>query len=201
MNIPPIMQRLKAETRPYHDRLESSPLSTGTLMGPLSLEAYRAILSRFYGYHLPLESAFQCHAGLKALFADLPQRRKAQLLVADLLSLGAAPEEIENLPFCDQLPEIGDTAAALGAMYVIEGSTLGGQIIQRHLGSLHGLTHSRGIAFFSGYGEQTGMLWRAFAEIAGVYAEGSGAEDRIVAGAIETYETFERWLVVAHQPA
>ena len=60
-------------------------------------------------------------------------------------------------------------AALLGAMYVVEGSTLGGQYIARHVEAVLGLAPGQGDAYFRGHREKTGSLWREIlAEIAAV---------------------------------
>ena len=49
-----------------------------------------------------------------------------------------------------------DDATLLGAMYVMEGSTLGGQLIARHVELVLGLTAGQGNAHFRGHNERTG---------------------------------------------
>jgi heme oxygenase len=55
-------------------------------------------------------------------------------------------------------------AALLGAMYVMEGSTLGGQLIARHLEISLKFDSGNGYSFFQGHGSRTGPLWREFCE-------------------------------------
>jgi heme oxygenase len=51
-------------------------------------------------------------------------------LLDDLQALGCTPS-LERLPMCAQLPVIDSSAACLGVLYVLEGATLGGQILRR----------------------------------------------------------------------
>lgn len=81
----------------------------------------------------------------------------------------------------------------LGCLYVIEGATLGGQVITRHLLATHGITPETGGAFFAGYGAETGPHWQAFGAMI-TAAERFGAADEIVASANRTFETLDRWL-------
>lgn len=53
-------------------------------------------------------------------------------------------------------------AQALGSLYVIEGSALGGKIIARRLHEALGLGEATGARFFGGRGEHTGRLWREY---------------------------------------
>lgn len=59
---------------------------------------------------------------------------------------------------------IASTAAALGALYVTEGATLGGRMILRAVSaSGHG---DEALAFLDPYGEETGAMWLAFCAVA-----------------------------------
>jgi heme oxygenase len=80
-------------------------------------------------------------------------------LLNDLAYLGKKPAK---LPVCHKLPGCQTWPEVLGALYVTEGATLGGQIISRHLEQMLGLSARRGTAFFSSYGLQVGEMWRLF---------------------------------------
>jgi len=54
----------------------------------------------------------------------------------------------------------------VGMMYPLEGSTLGGQVISKHLRRNLGLTPDHGARFFHGYGDDTESFWSAFIEFA-----------------------------------
>ena len=60
------------------------------------------------------------------------------------------------------MPELNSLGALLGLLYVLEGSTLGGQFIAQHLQLTYGYTRSTGSDFYSGYGEQTTTHWQSF---------------------------------------
>ncbi len=79
-------------------------------------------------------------------------------------------------------------------MYVLEGATLGGQFIARHVERALGLAGGRGYSFFRGYGEDTGRMWRSFREELGDRAPALEA-DEIVASACGTFDRFHNWLV------
>jgi len=62
---------------------------------------------------------------------DYESRRKLPLLSQDLVALGASAEELDRLPRCQGLPACDEPAAAMGYLYVMEGATLGGQMLLR----------------------------------------------------------------------
>ena len=86
------------------------------------------------------------------------------LLQQDLQAMGAKAGE-ETLPQSNMESSavIGDPRSIfLGRMYVMEGSTLGGQYIARHVEETLGLSSGEGNSYFRGYGEATGERWREF---------------------------------------
>ena len=151
----PIHALLRTETAALHRAVEAH---LDLLRPCLTLTGYAEILSRFWCVYQPLEAALD-----PILAAELPgyypERRRLPSLEADLAWLKVDPAGLRPHP---HVPAIPDLAAALGALYVIEGSTLGGQVISRHLRLQFDLTPTRGASFFSGYGDATGARWREY---------------------------------------
>jgi heme oxygenase (biliverdin-IX-beta and delta-forming) len=108
-----------------------------------------------------------------------------------MAALGVGAEEIARIPQCAELPELVTIPQVLGCLYVIEGATLGGQIITRHLQANLGITPETGGAFFAGYGVENGARWQAFGAMITAAAERFGGEDEIVASANRTFETLD----------
>lgn len=86
----------------------------------------------------------------------LRERSRRPFLRQDLSALGV-PRAAEAAP----LPALRTAAAAWGSIYVMEGSALGGQLITRSLAEA-GLHPHSGTAYFHGWGEATGAMWREF---------------------------------------
>ena len=149
------------------------------------------ILARFYGFHAAWEPDAEAMIADPALFDG---RRKLPLLRRDLRALGASDAEIEALPLCDRLAPMPNRAAAFGAMYVVEGSTLGGAIIAHNAERLLGLTVDTGCAYFRSYGRDVGRMWKSFgARLLAVSAPDT--DDLIVGAANRTFECMRAWLV------
>lgn len=187
-----IMTKLKQQTQPYHDRLEENVYAKAILDEDVTLDAYRTFLSKFFGFYRPLE------ADLDRLFAqtdldfDFAARRKTALLSRDLGQLGLA---LENLPLCDRTPQPESVPQALGCLYVMEGATLGGQIILRHVAPRLQITPARGGAFFNSYGAKVGLMWRSFRQFATEQIATSRQEREIIDAAQQTFVAFEHWLI------
>jgi heme oxygenase len=191
---PAILDLLRERTRASHDRAEE----TLPLMDPaLDRARYREILAGFWGFHAALEPRLRAVAELDELGLDA-RRRKLPLLERDLRDLGEDPA---RLPVATHVPAVENVADALGCMYVLEGATLGGRVISRHLETL-GLGPGTGGAFFAGYGDATGTMWKEFSAAIGEYARAHPeSTDRIVEAADATFTLLERWLARAMETA
>lgn len=187
-----ILERLRDETRPLHVRAERAVDLPARLA---SRESYIGFLARMLGFHAPLEAQLARVHGLDAVVPDLPSRRKAPLLKGDLAACGLSAAAIAAMPECPVLPAMPALPQALGVLYVLEGSTLGGQFIRKEVSRRLGLGPGTGCAFFAGYGDQTGPLWRAFCISLTDFTQAHpGMGDAIVSTAAETFERFEAWL-------
>jgi len=181
-----LLLRLKDETRDVHESLERD---LDLLRPDLTLDRYRRIVERFYGFYQPWETA------VKPIVAEyLPgfaePRVKLPKLLEDLAFLGSGPSQ---LPVCAELPACQAWPDVLGGLYVTEGATLGGQIISRQLGQMLGLSARRGAAFFSSYGLQVGTMWRSFC---GTLQANTPAEkeDLVIDAARQTFVSMHGWL-------
>jgi heme oxygenase len=181
-----LLDRLKAETRQAHDHIERVVDVKARVS---SLTAYRQLLARFYGFHAVWEAEAQ------AIIADpdlLAGRSRTPLLVRDLTALGADPADIRNLPLSPPVLRAPVLAEALGAMYVVEGSTLGGSIVAKHVERTLGLGPGTGCAYFRSYGAEVGSRWRDFK--ARLLALSSpNTDDQVVAAANRTFAHLSAW--------
>lgn len=190
-----VLAAIRSHTRVQHERLEAQ---LNLLRPDLTRAHYAALLHRLHQLYLPLEDRIAGAMPLAGQLAlALDARRKADLLRADLRALGqvAAPGAAE-------LPRIADEAAAWGALYVLEGATLGGQIICRHLAPRLHLTPESGLSFYASYGALVGPRWKSFCALlterhAGVGDDAPAFLDSAVRAAQETFSSFERWVVPA----
>ncbi|MBO0934696.1 biliverdin-producing heme oxygenase [Fibrella aquatilis] len=178
-----IMPHLKQETAGLHQQTEQL-MHTGKLMaGSLSLAEYAHLLAIQTVFHRSLEQAVGHNDSFFSDF-DWQSRQKTNWLLADLQQL--------NQP----IPSVDDTLFAhltgyqlLGAMYVAEGSMLGGRVIAKALARTPALCQAP-IRFYTGYGDLTGPYWKAF----GAYLthRAPSHEADILAGAIRAFNSLIR---------
>ena len=181
----PIMVRLKTETAEAHARVDA-------LMDlpAMTRERYRASLAALRDAHAAVDRALAPHAATLAAFGyHVADRGKLGWLEADLAALGAASSSPGSPPTL----HLTDGADAFGAIYVMEGSTLGGQVIARHVIPALGVTPADGCRYFTGYGASTGERWRDTMASITRFAEtaGDAAGDRMVAAANRTFALVE----------
>jgi heme oxygenase len=192
------LQTLKSETRPHHERAER----VVRLMEPgLTPAGYQRHLEALYGLYLPLEATLA--ARLSDLFLELrlPERWKLPLLETDLRALGHDEASLARLPRLSSPPPLPGVPEALGALYVLEGATLGGQLLLRHLTRHFEGVSVGGFAFFRAYGEAVGPMWKAFGEAVTRACPDVALAPRVVRGAQDTFEAFEAWLREVHADA
>jgi heme oxygenase len=152
-----------------------------------SMEDYVEFLNWLYAYYAPLEDRIRTQL-TSFNFPDIERRCRAGALIQDMAATGVpvpAPE------ICRDLPAIDNYGKALGALYVLEGSSLGGRVIAgmmaRQLGSEKYLT------YFNSYGNETAGMWQAFKDLLDAPATLAWKED-IFSSARATFLTFKTWI-------
>ena len=175
---------LRAATEAAHRRLERR---LALLALPLQRQRFLAILQGFWGFHSVWEPAL---ADCPALASLTQGRSRLALLRADLLALGLQPAEIAALPLCHGAEGLGGSAERLlGSLYVMEGSTLGGQVIARQLQEA-AWAPPVGLHYFNPYGARTGAMWRALlAALARL-----PASEAVIGGARDSFALLHDWL-------
>jgi len=177
-----ISDTLKTTTRAAHDKIEN----TVDLVAATKDEVtYPEVLKAFYAYYLPLEAKlFTYHDQFADIGINLNTRLKTGLIAFDLETLGFRSAELETIKLCEDLPAIPDFYAAMGCLYVLEGSTLGGQVICKNLKSCD--------TFFRAYDDQTMVMWNSFKNVLNNLP--ADKEQIIAKAARETFSTLNKWL-------
>lgn len=185
MNQDSFLQELRLHTHDAHKLLETTAVAQRILSSDLDAGIYAGYLTKQRSLHGAVEQLVFPQLG--NLIADLNERRKLALIDKDLHLLGypgaAAPDFIDE-------GFVADAEFCLGIVYVTEGSTLGGQLICRHVEKTLGGNGAVGTGFLNAYGAQTGSRWRTFLETLTQVAARSDAagRQRIISGAIYGFE-------------
>ena len=184
-------QRLKEGTGQAHNRLEAQ---LSLLDHGLTLTQYRHLLHTFFGFYIPLESSLDAGRLPAPLRTELACRRKSGWLLDDLLALGESSQAIDALPLCRAIPPITNEADLFGAWYVVEGATLGGQIVLKSLRRSLGAGADQYTRFFRSYGPEVPQMWATFLRMLEAAAYNEVQEQLIMASARRTFASFEQWI-------
>ena len=190
VSAPSLLETLRTGTGLLHVALEQRlPFFSERL----DAQWYRRLLQAYYGFYQPMEAALY-DSGLIPDGYEPVLRVKTPTLVHDLDALGLTDHAIHALPRCTQLPVLDTPAACLGALYVLEGATLGGNILRKQMSERLGLEAHNGCAFLYVYGEATGRQWKAFMDFLGSVPLDAQARGETVQAARSTFSCFEHWL-------
>jgi heme oxygenase len=192
-----VLAELRTATAVEHEQVES----TLGLMDPqLGRDRLVAVLTRLHAFWTAAEAGLDAWAGRHPGDAETvawSRRRRAHLFAEDLRALGAEPDTGAR----PELPAVEDTDQALGRLYVLEGSTLGGTFIARHLATLPTLGPGVRLGAFSPYGAETGAMWHAYRRVTRERVAAGGDAGRVVAAARATFTALAAWCTPVGAPA
>jgi heme oxygenase len=188
---------LRQQTQAHHQRLNQHALLKGLLSRDFSLAQYQQILWAYAELYQIIEEQIELYLAQHPTAFDYTQRRKSHWLTEDLAYFSETyPGVKQNGKFGCSFPYINSVGQLFGILYVIEGSTLGGQQIAKALVSYHQLTPERGARFFYGYGNQSSSLWETFLHDLETALQ---EEFEYVRAAKAAQQTFELFLAVLDQ--
>jgi heme oxygenase (biliverdin-IX-beta and delta-forming) len=187
---PSLSAELRAQTSLLHRQIEALLGLPGAIR---TSDEYVRGLGRFLGFYAPLEHVFKGFPEWNNLGIRLPARALSSCLANDLAALGADPASV-RLAAPAQLPDLPTFAHALGALYVMEGATLGGRLILRDLEMRLGDSIAEATCFFGGRGERVGPIWQSFRETLDNFgSENPQASPEVVAGAERVFLAMLDW--------
>jgi heme oxygenase len=190
----PLSQQLRLATQSLHQEVE---LALGLPQAIQSLADYILCLHRFYHFYRALETSFASFTVWEDAGFALPDYLRADRIAFDLETLGDHPRQVPQTspPGPASLPLLPHFECALGALYVVEGSSLGSQYILRHLSGVLGSQIDGADSFFRGRGAQTGAHWKQFCCLLDTYgAHHPDAAPLLIEGAAATFRSIGRWM-------
>ncbi len=159
------------------------------LRGATDAKPYAQLLQGMHRFLAPLET--QAHQKMAASsLSDLENRRSTEWMAEDLKALGQEAVSAGKA----EVPQVSSEAEAWGALYLLEGSTLGGQmitkILQKQLPEV-----AQKLAYFGGYGAKTGSMWKAFKQQLDAWGEAHpGQNDATIGFARTAFSDFKKSL-------
>jgi heme oxygenase len=177
-----LRRNLRIATSGWHSRVEAAanlPASIGTR------DDYVDMLGRLYDLHAGFESHLadsRFDEGWRRVGVDLSRHHRAYLLAADLHTLGTSATS--GWLLSSPLSTFG---RALGCLYVLEGSSLGGRTVARVVRATIGEVPT---TFLTGVGRPDPAPWPMVCSALNLFETLGGDGDAVISGACETFAAF-----------
>lgn len=174
-----ILEALKSETKAIHQELEQVSLLKKIIAREITLQEYTKLLLIFYQFISPYET------NIKSTYPILLNgREKSDLLLADLSDLQG---KYFNPRSCSETaPKMSTEAEVYGYLYVMEGATLGGQVITQAIKQNPHLPNVT-TYYFNAYGNGTRRKWLDFTRILCERNVTLSQHDQVVTSAVTTF--------------
>lgn len=192
-SLPPesLAVQLKRETDNPHRETERVLDIFGRVT---NLRQYSEWLQRSYRLYRPLESALAGFDKWEQYEIVVTEMAQSGRLASDLNFLGVRFLDLEDSPKAC-LPVLQSFPSALGAMYVLEGSTLGSIYILRHFKKLMAERIVGADSFFSGHGEHTVTFWHRFKASLDSFGLARPSDiPEVIQGAKSTFAAIGSWM-------
>jgi len=159
-------EKTKQATASLHDKLEQNMFVGQIMDGSLTFEQYQTILHLNLIIHTAVDDYL--FSGLSAELQeklDIQSRIKLPALLKDFEEVNAAVgSQVTDAP--PDYINLNSDASILGAMYVLEGATLGGNMIVKRLKTNeHLIPYNLNYHYYQVYGDQLGLKWKQFLEV------------------------------------
>ena len=163
-----------------HNELEQQMYVHHIMQKKLTTEQYKKLLAcNYLAHRFYEEEIFNKLTNKIAENIDVEKRRKLASLILDLNDAEINKQSLEQLTI--NTIRFKDEYSALGAMYVLEGATLGGSVIIKQLRLTPNFTETFNFNYYNIYGKELIPNWQQF--LAQLNAVSEVHHDEVVLGA------------------
>lgn len=177
-----ITQILKEKTAHLHETIEQVTKSHNIFEGSFTRNDYKNLL------HI---NGYIVNSFLDNIFNILPEDITAQLQFTAADKKAAIAKDADELQLELTTTPIAlhenNTAYALGALYVMEGSMLGGNVIAKNLGKQDAFSGQH-FHYFTFYKDSLGTNWKSFLALLNSTIQSEPAIESSVKGATQVYD-------------
>ncbi|RZJ82043.1 MAG: hypothetical protein EOO47_02045 [Flavobacterium sp.] len=179
-----LQEKLKAHTQSLHNELEQQMFVNQIMQKTINIEQYKQLVSCNYLVHLHNED--EIFDKLSVEIADkivVHKRRKLQSLSFDVDEVGLKKQQLEQINITKLA--LKNEYAALGALYVLEGATLGGSVIIKQLRLNPNFPETFNFSYYGIYGKELIPNWQEF--LSHLNALSADRHDDVLAGAEQMF--------------
>ena len=152
-----LLNQLREATKLEHQLIEQTYPLSALMSKDLNELIYFDVLKKFFAFYKSWEESVVNMLDKYSL--DYQYISKIKLLKEDLLALGKSTEEINNIPLISNTPIVDTLESLIANLYVIEGSTLGGQMIRKKISSFFDKQDTIQPTFFDPYPKHCMKHW------------------------------------------
>ena len=174
-------RRLRAATNETHERLDEAIMDGRPFA---NRHRYGLFVQVQFLFHRDIDALY-AHAELDRWLPDLAGRRRLPLITQDLDDLGVVVPQADTAPAFAVGSDV-DVAAALGWLYVAEGSNLGAAFLLKEAEKL-GLSERFGARHLAAAPEGRGRHWKIFTAALDAVALCEQEDARAIAGATAAF--------------
>ena len=196
-----LRDRMRRETNDIHQDLHQHSSFVALFDGTLDFDAYVRLIERKFGFYKPLDDAIE--TALRTVPVGAPcfdYVRRSDLLRQDLEDLGAGTSQTT-------LPQLLPNAFAYitpktvaGALYVVEGATLGGAGIDRATQKLLNRDLPDGRRYWAWCRANGRQRWQMILRHLEQLSDARLSNEDVVASANKTFEVLAHWIAPLHTP-
>ena len=136
---PRLRALLRCATQADHDAIHGNPMLSRLARAALTRAEYRDLMLRYLGFFQSLDPLLR--AASTAMIpsgVDFRYQSRSDIIRTELISLGASRSALQHVAVCRDHAPIEDHASLIGALYVVEGSTLGGRLLSCQVDTILG---------------------------------------------------------------
>lgn len=193
-----IREDLKLYTKIFHESVEQSEGAKMLLSNELTIELYGQLLLRHYIFLRPIEEELQ-KMDWQNYDLNIKNHLRLPRLTRDLIHLNNSNILLTKIPNYPFLPRMNNNAQALGVLYVMEGSMMGGKFITKHIEKMFNEQHTSITQYFRGFDEQSMLTWSELCQCLdyAVHFDKNpinNTKEQIIIAACETFLLLEKCL-------
>ena len=195
MNNERLHQSLKEITKELHNDVEELSLPKKLFFEKITKSEYLDYLQRLYKLHCMIEKELEKFSNWENYNLEIKEYFRKDLLIKDIVIMS------DNTLFMDEIESSKETLTietfgeAVGYLYVLTGSTMGGQILTKKVaGTFPNSPYQNANNYFSAFKERTVPKWINFLSFLNNYALAINSEEeesKILEGAQKCFELFK----------